>query len=88
METAEIKKRTITETYHIFCCDDCGAFIGNSRENSDGYYSELGQFRVLLYLECGVRNRLEKKQCLCNACKEKATNKIYEALTTLGFEEC
>ena len=88
METVETKNRTITETYHTFFCDNCGTFIGISRENSDGYYSELGQFNVLLYLECCVRDRWEKKQCLCDTCREKATNEIYKALAALGFEEC
>lgn len=88
METIENKNRTIVETYHTFYCDYCGELIGKSRENSDGYYKELGRFEIFLYLEGKIRNRLGKKKCLCDVCQEKATNEIYEALTVLGFEEC
>ena len=83
MEKVEIEVIETEEVTHHFYCDDCGDYLGSSAEYDDGWYQELGEFELNIYMPRGWY-RLNK--CLCNDCKDKFLDKFYVSLEAIGFE--
>lgn len=81
METVENIDVVKTEKVHHFKCDDCGKYLGNTREHDDGYYVPLGEYEVRFHHIKWYK--LEK--CLCYDCKVKMNDKIRGSLFELGF---
>lgn len=79
--TTQIKK--IQETTHSFYCDHCGAELGCSIEHDNGYYQQLGEFKLKMFTPKGW---YELNKCLCGTCREKYLTGIYEMLESAGFK--
>lgn len=88
MDQIVTTKRIIEDRTHKFYCDECGKFLGESTEYSDGYYEKFGevprhdmpQYNHIL----GIHIKLSKT-CLCDECLEKKQEEVREALGKLGF---
>ena len=73
--------REIKQYEHSFYCDECGKYLGTSKEYSDGWYEKLGEFEVKIHI--GEWHRLKK--CLCNKCQCDFVEKMKKDLYNLGF---
>lgn len=83
METSsckEIKKIHIT---HHFFCDKCGEHLGDVEEYDDGYYPELNEFELKIFIdeEYGIH------QHLCDKCRDEFVNEIQNFLISKGFKK-
>lgn len=72
MEKLEKIKRTKNEFKHLFYCDRCKRYLGESFEHDDGWYECIGEFEVSFYLDRWYRY----KKCLCNLCQIKFKNQM------------
>ena len=68
---------------HIFYCDECGAYIGKSREYDDGWYDTLGEVEFSFYIDRWYR----VKKCLCGNCAAKFIENLKATLKDFGFKE-
>ena len=80
MDKIETFERVVEERIHHFFCDDCGKFLGESKEWEDGYYEELGIFSTRY-------GSYHIKKHLCDKCRDKFDDKIIQTLTDLGFQK-
>lgn len=83
MEKVETKITQIEDRVHHFYCDECGFHIGSTEEWYDGYYRNLGEFELKIYMPDGWY-KLEK--CLCDDCRDKFLDKVYVLLESVGFK--
>lgn len=83
MQKTKIKQRVKNILVYEFYCDVCGEKIGESKEYSDGYIAELGEFEYSF----NINGWYKIKKCLCDNCKEIYINKIVSTLKELGFEK-
>ena len=84
MEKLESKTYSIERVTHRFYCDDCNTYLGKSEEYDDGYYQDLGEFKLKMYLPSGW---YIVEKCLCNECREKFLKKVENTLKELGFKK-
>ena len=83
MEKTITQVKYVEQKTHLFYCDDCRVPLGCTTEYDDGYYERLGEFE----LEWHTPNGWYKlNKCLCDTCRDKCLNNIYEMLETAGFE--
>ncbi len=83
MEKIETKIKKIEERTHSFYCDECGTQLGCSTEHEDGYYQQLGEFKLEMFTPMGWH---EFDKCFCANCRDKYLTKLYEMLESAGFE--
>ena len=83
MEKTTTETITTTRTTHHFYCDRCGIHIGSSGEYADGYYPEVGDFELKIYMP---RGWYELHKCFCDECREEFLNEFYNTLENAGFE--
>ena len=79
MIKTEVEIRTKEVRTHHFYCDDCGKYLGESREYDDGWYEDLGEFNMR-FGEYSISKHL------CDDCREKFYVKLNKSLLDLGFE--
>jgi len=80
-KTKEVKAQEIT---HIFYCDNCKKYLGESVECDDGYYEEYGRYEQ----SCCIHKKIyDLNLHLCDKCKAIYNKRIVEALKNLGFKE-
>jgi len=85
MEKTIPEEQTIVRDRHLFYCDECGIFLGESQEYDDGYYANINDYRWSYYdKSCSW---LYKRGNYCPACKAKIDRRIEKALRDLGFSE-
>lgn len=84
-EKIERVVKTTEEVVHRFYCDKCGADLGSSVENADGWYS-TPEWRKLSVCIPGT-GWLRWNGTLCDGCYEKFLSDFCNALEKLGFEE-
>ena len=88
MEKVITEEKTITHNRHLFYCDECGAFLGESEEYKDGYYKKID---ICEWKYCGgIYGWQYKRGNYCPECGKKIETKIVETLQKLGFrhERC
>lgn len=80
-------KKTVERTYltseHDFFCDKCNKHLGSSTEYEDGYYEELGEFKLQLY----VSNWYSLHKHFCDDCRKEFVNNLIKVLTDMGFKK-
>ena len=81
MEKTMDTEQFILRTHHMFYCDECGKYLGESQEYDDGWYDSIGEFETSYYLNGWYR----MQKCLCDNCKKEIISKITSALQDLGF---
>ena len=69
MEKVVSKIKKINEHTHKFYCDICETFLGESKEFSDGYYFELGEFEQSVCINDVGWYKV--KMNLCEECRKK-----------------
>lgn len=84
MEKIETKTITKEELTHHFYCDDCGEYLGETKEDEDCYYDKLGEVDWSFRLP-HARYKIDK--CLCDKCKVKIFMKIEQVLKETGFKK-
>jgi hypothetical protein len=84
MEKLETRICKREATTHHFYCDDCNKYLGKSEEYDDGWYPELGEFKLEFYLPSCWH---EVSKCLCDECRQKFLQKVEKILVELGFEK-
>ena len=85
MEKTIPEKRTVTSNRHLFYCDGCGVFLGESAEYEDGYYANIGDYTWKYYdKSC---DWLEERGNYCPECQAKVAHQIMSALGNLGFRQ-
>ena len=82
MEKLEERKIETIEKIHQFYCDECGKYLGESEEYSDGYYEEIESFELKFYLPDGW---YEKKNILCAECSKNFLDSIRKTFIEKGF---
>lgn len=83
MEKVITQTKQVTDKTHYFYCDHCGLELGCSHEHIDGWYQELGELDLELYVPKGWYTF---RKCLCDSCKEKFLVNLYKTLEDIGFE--
>lgn len=83
MEKIEKYTYEVENKKHLFYCDDCNKFLGESCEYEDGYYETIGECTICINI---FGNWMTAKKCLCNECKEKYFSKVEKKLRELGFK--
>lgn len=83
MEKTKKKTRTIKSYEHPFYCDSCDKYLGTVEEHEDGWYPDLGEFKLNFYVKDDWY-RINK--CFCDECKNNFVNKVKSTLENLGFE--
>lgn len=82
METVTTRERIAAMAYHNFYCDECMRLIGTSFEFEDGYYEELGELELQLYV---APDWYKLKKHLCIKCREDYILKLKKSLESVGF---
>lgn len=72
----------VKNTFHTFYCDGCNECLGTSMEHEDGWYKEIGEFK----LELNVDGWMRIKKHFCPKCQDKFINKIRQNLLDIGFK--
>ncbi len=85
MEEIKTKEVKVQEITHIFYCDNCKKYLGESVECDDEYYEQHGEYEQTFYIQNLGRYNL--RLCLCDKCKTIYDKRIVEALKNLGFKE-
>lgn len=67
---------------HSFYCDECGKYLGTSKEYDDGWYKKFGEFELRVY----VNDWYHINKCLCENCENKFVSKVRAALKDMGFK--
>ena len=83
MERIKNTTRIKEDLIHHFYCDECNNYLGKSTEYDDGYYTELGKFKLDFKLPSGW---FTIENCLCDECKEKYLKIVEKELIKLGFK--
>ena len=83
MDKVETINKTKVVTNHNFYCDSCGKYLGSSEELDDGYYDEIGKFRLGF---CVDNKWYRVNKCFCKKCKSDYLQKVINNLFDLGFE--
>ena len=68
---------------HHFYCDKCNNYLGKSAEYDDGYYEQLGEFKLNF---CLNGRWFTIKKCLCSKCNDKYLKIVENELIKLGFK--
>ena len=84
MQKIQTKKVEKIENLYEFYCDHCNKYLGTSIQFNDGYIEELGKYETHMYLN--GKGWLHYETTLCDDCKDKTINNIYNSLKNLGFE--
>lgn len=69
---------------HDFYCDECGELIGTEVERSDGWYKELGEYELKIYVDDGW---YYVNKHLCHECRKAFIENVKVGLKNLGFEK-
>ena len=73
----------VEDVRHEFYCDECNEYLGVSYEFDDGWYKELGDFKMNYYVDdCWFSLR----KCLCDKCRREFVNKFRKILFDIGFK--
>lgn len=83
MEKVEKSTKTIEERKHLFYCDECGEFLGETYEHEDGWYPEKGEFELRLYVD----GWLAIDKHLCDECRKNLIENIRSVLKNIGFSK-
>lgn len=75
-------KKEIVQVTHEFYCDNCGKFLGSSKEWDDGYYKEYGSFKNNL---CINSRWYRYRKNLCDKCQNEFVAKLTKTLIELGY---
>lgn len=81
MEKIKTSEQIVELRSHSFYCDGCGAFLGESKEEADGYYEEKGLFNIRVF------RYYEISKHFCDKCKKDFELKLNNLLLDLGFKE-
>lgn len=84
MEKIEVKIKTIEEATHYFYCDDCNKHLGETHEYEDGWYQNLGEFELKIYMPDGW---YKINKCLCDDCRNKFLKEVEQKIIELGFKK-
>lgn len=76
-----------TNYVHKFYCDECGEKIMESIEYDDGWCKSPDYFDESIYIGENNTRYFYGRRCLCNRCKEHATNELIKKLLSIGFKE-
>ena len=76
-----IEVETIT---HKFYCDECGVFLGESKEFDDGYYNEIEKYEWEIFIGGTF---MVKRGNYCSDCEPKLRERIVSGLKELGFKK-
>lgn len=82
MDKTTVQQKTIISTLHDFYCDDCGTYIGQTKENDNGYYERLGDIDFEIYV---FNDRFRLIKCLCDSCKYNFIQNLKNELKKIGF---
>lgn len=83
MEKIKETVKEVKDTEHFFYCDECGKYLGSSKEYDDGWYQKLGEFELKIYID----NWYRLKKCLCDDCKYRILENLKIDLGVLGFKK-
>ena len=81
-QTKEIKKEFIIYE-HSFYCDECHKYLGTSQEYDDGWYKDIGDFELKIYIDGWYRI----KKCLCDDCRKHLVTELNIRLINMGFKK-
>ena len=82
MEQIDYGMIEVDNPIHKFYCDMCKKFIGESEEDDDGYYEELGTYEQSFL----IGHWYKLNMCLCKDCREKKNKEIITTIKSLGFK--
>lgn len=83
MEREEVIVYEAELVKHHFYCDECGEYLGVSKEYDDGWYKELGELELKFYID----HWYIVKKCLCGNCAAKFIENLKATLKNFGFEK-
>lgn len=84
MEKTKETIREVKDTEHFFYCDECGKYLGSSKEYDDGWYQKLGEFEEKFYVG---NHWYQIEKCFCDDCRKSFIENIEVALKKLGFKK-
>ena len=82
MEIIKSEKVEYILDIHQFYCDICKEYIGESEEDDEGYYEDLGGYSLKFWIRDGW---YKVDRCLCDKCRAKFTKDIIDTLVLKGF---
>lgn len=81
-KTREVIK-SLKNIEHSFYCDECGKHLGTVTECDDGWYQELGELELKIYIDGWYR----LKKCLCDDCRYRILENLKTDLCVMGFKK-
>ena len=73
----------VEKARHEFYCDECNKYLGTSEEYDDGWYKDIGQFELKIYID----GWYYVDKCLCDDCKKSFIENLKVTLKNIGFEK-